>query len=88
MPAAEGVPSCRPYQPKGDGGEVRGKPDHHQPSRTGDEPEHHAQQLHLAPARAGAGTAFVRPAARTARAPDGTETDEQVHTQTSKEEQP
>ena len=41
------------------------------------------------PASAGAwhGTAFVRPAARTARPPDGLETDEQVHTQTSKEEQ-
>ena len=72
---------------KENGGEVRGKPDHNQPSRTGSEPEHNAQQFHFASARAGDGTAFVRPAARPARTTDSIETDEQVHTQTSKEKQ-
>ena len=58
-----------------------------QPSRTGSEPEHNAQQFHFASAGAWHGTAFVRPTARTARTTDSIETDEQVHTQTSKEKQ-
>ena len=44
-------------------------------------------KFHFASACAWHGAAFVRLAARTARTPDGIETDEQVHTQTSKEEQ-
>ena len=86
LPAPEGVSSCCAYKPKGYGGEVWGKPDHHQPSRTGDEPEHHTGQFYLASACGRAGTAFARTVARTAHAPDGIETDKQVHTQTGKEE--
>ena len=64
------------------------EPHYHQPFGAGGESEHHAQQLHFTATCRRHGAASERFVARTAYAANGTETDKQVYSQKSKEEQP